>query len=236
MNATITRIVGPRIPWSEAKRHPVRYLLPTFFFALAAVTLLSSVTLPYWKMTLHAPQYPKGLSVTGYVNHMTGDVKEIDELNHYIGMRPLDQAAQLERAVAVSTLWTFAALLIIGTVIHNRLTVLLVVPALLFPLCFLLDLHFWLAHFGQHLDPHAPLSSAIKPFTPPVLGVGKIGQFKTVAAAGEGLIRATWASGFILVGLIFHRAAYKPLLTAWLAVRNASKQARLANVIKPTAA
>jgi hypothetical protein len=213
MNATLQTIAGPRIPWPEARRHPIRYLLPTFFFAAAAVVLLSSIAQPYWKMTLHAPQYPKGLTVTGYVNRMEGDVHEIDSLNHYIGMRPLDQAARLERQIAVISLWTFASLLALGTIIHNRLSALLVLPALFFPAAFLLDLHFWLAHFGQHLDPHAPLSSAIKPFTPPVLGIGKVGQFHTVASAGEGLIRATYASGLILVGLVFHRAAYKPLVT-----------------------
>lgn len=214
MNATLIQTVaGPRIPWPEARRHPLRYLLPTLFFAAAAVALLSSIPQPYWKMTLRAPQYPGGLTVSGYINRMEGDVHEIDSLNHYIGMRPLDQAARVERQVAVTSLWAFAGLLVLGTVIHNRLSALLVLPALLFPACFLIDLHFWLAHFGQHLDPHAPLSSAIKPFTPPVLGMGKIGQFRTFAAAGEGLIRATYASGLILVGLVLHRAAYKPLVT-----------------------
>ena len=163
-------------------------------------------------MKLRAPQYPNGLTVVGYVNRMEGDVHEIDELNHYIGMKPLDQAAQLERRIAIGSLWTFAGLLILGTIIHNRVSALLVLPALLFPLCFLLDLHFWLAHFGQHLDPHAPLSSAIKPFVPPVLGVGHIGQFRTIASAGGGLVRATYASGLILIGLVLHRAAYKPLV------------------------
>jgi hypothetical protein len=89
---------------------------------------------------------------------------------------------------------------------------LLALPALLFPLIFLADLQFWLANFGQNLDPTAPLSSSIKPFVPPVLGTGKIAQFSTTAQPGVGLWLAIVASGLILVGLWFHRRAYKPLV------------------------
>jgi hypothetical protein len=77
---------------------------------------------------------------------------------------------------------------------------------------FLADLQYWLANFGQNLDPTAPLSSSIKPFVPPVLGEGKIAQFRTVAEPGVGLWLAIAASVVILVGLWFHRRAYKPLV------------------------
>jgi len=81
--------LGPRIPTAEISARSRTYLLPTVMMLLAAVLLVVSIFMPYWKMTLHAPQYPKGLSVQTYVNRMVGDVKEIDGLNHYIGMRPL---------------------------------------------------------------------------------------------------------------------------------------------------
>jgi copper chaperone NosL len=217
-------VAGPRVTPRDALRHPVRYLLPIICFGAAAALLVASMSMPYWRMTLRAPQYPGGLKVTGFVDHITGDVSEIDELNHYIGMRPLNDAAKLEKAVSIPSIWAFALLLMLAaTFIHNRTAALLVIPALLFPALFLLDLHFWLAHFGQHLDPHAPLSSAIKPFTPPVLGIGKIGQFRTIARPGQGLILATYASACILVGLWFHRAAYKPLVDAVRARRQAKK-------------
>jgi nitrous oxidase accessory protein len=209
----IPAVIGPAVPLREAARHPVRYLLPLICFGAAAVLLILSVSQPYWRMTLHAPQYPHGLRVVGYIDHITGDVSELDELNHYIGMKPLNQAARIEKSVGVAALWTFAVVLLMaGTIVHNRWTALLVIPALLFPAIFLLDLHLWLAHFGHNLDPHAPLSSAIKPFTPPVLGEGKIAQFRTVARAQWGLYLATYASACILAGLWFHRAAYKPLV------------------------
>ena len=60
----------------------------------------------------------------------------------------------------------------------------------------------------------APLSSAVEPFVPPVLGTGLVGQFKTVATAGAGLWLATGASVVLIAALFFHRRAYLPLVRA----------------------
>lgn len=207
---TLTHLIGPRVPGHQHLRP--RYLLPTLLLVAAALLLLISIFTPYWNMTLHAPQYPKGLRVTAYLNHLTGDVNEIDGLNHYIGMRPLHEAAQFERSASIAMTCILALLIVSAVFIHTRFAAWLSLPAMLFPAGFLGDLYFWLAHFGQNLDPRAPLSHAIKPFTPPVLGVGMIGQFKTVALPDTGLILAAIASILIAVGLWFHRAAYKPLL------------------------
>jgi hypothetical protein len=212
MNQAIKKVIGPRITAEEWAAHRGRYLLPTVLLVLAAVMLLVSIFLPFWHMQLNAPQYPGGLHVVGYVTHLTGDVHEIDELNHYIGMRKLEEAAQLERSLSVMMI-TALSLLVLGAVfIHSKWAALLSVPAVFFPAGFLLDLYLWLSYFGNNLDPTAPLSSSIKPFTPPVLGTGKVGQFETVASAGPGLILAAVASVVILIALWRHRAAYKPLL------------------------
>lgn len=218
--ATFASIVGPRIPDDELRRHRARYVLPSSLLAAAAVLLLISLFQPYWRMILHAPQYPKGLTVHAYLNRLEGDVAEIDGLNHYIGMRKLDDAAKLERELSIMAV-VAVSLLVLGAIfIHNRRAAWLALPALLFPAGFLIDLHLWLAHFGHNLDPRAPLSSSIKPFTPPVLGTGFVGQFSTVAYPDTGLILAFTASAVILAGLWLHRRAYKPLVDA--AVRGAA--------------
>lgn len=205
---------GPRVSAQEMQARRTTYLLPALFMALAAVLLIVSIFLPYWKMTLHAPQYPKGLVAQAYVNRLVGDVKEIDGLNHYIGMRPLGEAASLELSLSIAAI-AVVSLLVLSTIfVHTRWAALLALPALLFPVMFLGDLAFWLHTFGQNLDPKAPLSSSIKPFTPPVLGEGKVGQFGTTAEPDAGLILAAVASLLILAGLFFHRRAYKPLVDA----------------------
>ncbi|HRF94934.1 MAG TPA: hypothetical protein PLZ51_07065, partial [Aggregatilineales bacterium] len=68
---------------------------------------------------------------------------------------------------------------------------------------FLGDLAFWLNYYGQNLDPYAPLSSSIKPFTPMVLGESTIGQFKTIAYVDSGWSLSVVAAGLVLTGLLF---------------------------------
>jgi hypothetical protein len=214
MSALLDRIVGPRVTAAQLAERPVGFLLPTHALAAAAALLIASVFLPYWQMTLQAPQYPGGLHVQAHLDHLTGDVKEIDGLNHYIGMRPLGEAAQLERELSIAAVLAIALLVMAAIYIHNRWAGALALPALLFPFGFLADLYYWLRRFGTHLDPNAPLSSAIDPFVPPVLGRGVVGQFATVAAPDVGLWLAFASSLLILVGLYLHRRVYKPLLEA----------------------
>jgi hypothetical protein len=212
MTENFERIAGPRVPTAEWRTHRLRYLAPTVLFLVAALLLGYSALQPYWQLTLNAPQYPAGLHVQAYLNRLEGDVTEIDGLNHYIGMRPLNEAATLERSIAILGVIGLSLLILAAILVHSRWAVLLALPALLFPVIFLADLQFWLANFGRNLDPTAPLSSSVKPFVPPVLGVGKIAQFSTTAVPDVGLWLAIVASGLILVGLWFHRRAYKPLV------------------------
>jgi hypothetical protein len=208
----IHSLIGPRIPPAELRAHRARYMSPTLIFMMARVLLLVSIFLPYWHMELDAPQYPNGLFLTAYVNHLAGDVREIDGLNHYIGMRPLGEAAAFERAASV---WMVIAMFLLvegAAVIHSRWAVLLAFPAVTFPVGFIVDLHYWMRTFGLNLNPEAPLSSSVKPFVPTVIGEGGIGQFKTFAEFGVGYWLAVAGSTLIIIGFVFHRRAYKPLL------------------------
>lgn len=204
-------LIGPRVPEEELRAHRLRYLTPTFIFMIARVLLLVSIFYPYWHMELEAPQYPNGLFLTAYVNHLTGDVREIDGLNHYIGMRPLGEAAAFERTASV---WMIIAMFLLvegAAFIHSKWAVLLAIPAITFPGGFVADLYYWMRSFGLNLDPSAPLSSSIKPFVPTVVGEGGIGQFKTFAELGTGYWLAVACAGLTILGFYFHRRAYRPL-------------------------
>ena len=73
----------------------------------------------------------------------------------------------------------------------------------------------WILYqYGHSIDPESALGSAIEPFTPPIIGVGKIGQFGTIASLEIGMYLAIAAGVVVLVGLWFHRAAYKPIVEA----------------------
>ncbi|MBP8947605.1 MAG: hypothetical protein KBG73_02110 [Candidatus Promineofilum sp.] len=205
------RFAGPRAPVATDEKQRAAFRLPNVLLGAAAVLLLVSMFLPYWKMTLHAPQYPSGLSVEVFVNRMTGDVAEIDGLNHYIGMRPLGEAAQLERAVSMVAVAFLVLLVLAAIYVHSPWAALLALPAILWPFIFIADMYYWMRNFGLNLDPTAPLSSSIEPFVPPILGSGMVGQFETVATFQIGLWLAFLAVGLILAGLYYQRRAYKPL-------------------------
>lgn len=193
---------------------PTTYVLPTAILMAAALLLVVSIFLPYWRLTLHAPQYPKGLTVQLYVNRTAGDVVEIDGLNHYIGMAKLAEAAAFERSSAIVAITALALLLVAAVFIHNWWAALLAAPVMLYPAIFLADLFYWLYRFGHDLDPKAALSTSIKPFTPTILGEGRVGQFRTSASLEEGFYLAIASAVVVLIGLYFHRQAYKPLLEA----------------------
>ncbi|HED53606.1 MAG TPA: cytochrome C [Phycisphaerales bacterium] len=214
MVSLLDSIIGPRLDRAEIQQNEIRYGAPGFFLLVARLLLLVSLFVPFWHMELVAPQYPDNLHLIAYVNHLAGDVSEIDSLNHYIGMRPLGEAAQVERSIGVYVLIGFVMLLELASWVHSRWAVLLVLPALTFPIAFLVDLHLWMSHFGMNLDPNAPLSNSVDPFVPPVLGTGMVGQFKTIAQPGLGLILSSIASVFMILALYFHRRAYLPLLKA----------------------
>ena len=71
--ATDVKVVLP----DGSTRPLMTYLLPSATLMLAAFLLMLSMFLPYWSMTLFAPQYPKGLKVDVFVNQLVGDVQEI---------------------------------------------------------------------------------------------------------------------------------------------------------------
>jgi hypothetical protein len=192
----------------------MEYLLPSALLMLAALMLMVSMFLPYWSMTMKAPQYPKGLRVDVYVNHLEGDMREIDALNHYLGMKPLDEGGQFERSISIYAIVVLGLLLMGGVFIHNQWAGILALPVLGFPIVFIADLWWILYQFGHSIDPKSALGGAIEPFTPPVLGEGKVGQFGTIANFEIGFYLALAAFVVVLNGLWFHRAAYKPIVEA----------------------
>lgn len=189
--------------------HRLLKWLPSVLLIGASVLLIASISFPYWGMILKAPQYPDDLKMRLFVNHMAGnpdtkldEVREIDGLNHYIGMRSMYDAAPLERAIAIPSMIAMIIGLGVVALIRRRWVWLLALPALGFPFVFLADLAYWLRYFGQNLDPYAPLSNSIKPFTPAVLGESVIGQFKTIAYVDTGWYMAVSAAGLILLALL----------------------------------
>ncbi len=206
----IEELIGPRVTRQEIAAGRLQFLLPTLFLGTAGLLLIVSIFLPYWRMELRADTLPEPLQVQTYLHQIDGDVAAIDALNQELGMRPLAEAAELERSLSVAVVVVIALLVVAAVYIHNQYAALLSLPAVLFPAIFLLDLYSWLRHFGTTVEPE----SAIEPFAPPLLGAAEVGPFTTIASTGPGLLLAILASLSVIFGLWLHRRAYRPLIEA----------------------
>lgn len=173
----------------------------------AGLLLILSLLVPFWTITLHAPQYPGGLVVDAYAWKLTGDVSEVDGLNHYIGMMELGDAGALERTLAPFAIPVIAVLAVASHWLRGRKRWLAIAPAIAFPFVFVADLFVWLYYAGHSLDPTAALSSSIKPFTPRILGEGHIGQFSTVASFSYGFYMVVVAVLIIVAATLLGRSA-----------------------------
>lgn len=173
--------------------------VPGTLGALAGLFVAGAWFLPIWQATLRAPQYPGGLTMRAYGNKVTGDVGEIDNLNHYVGMRAFDPADVPEMglwplvlavallAVVVALVWRHGWA---GRVARLYLW--------LTPLGVLADIQLRLHQYGQDLDPLAALR--IDPFTPWVVGPTKVWNFTTWSWPGLGLVSLVLAAAVVTFG------------------------------------
>lgn len=161
----------------------------------AALVALGS-QLPLWSMELEAPQYPKGLHLHAYGTGMTGDLRELNILNHYIGMPPIEAPA-LEVALFPYGIAALIALCLLSPV-HRWLRRLAILATVATPLVVLADLQYRLYDFGHSLDPKAPIRP--KPFTPLVLGESHMGNFETHGMVSWGFVCLVAAAVLLLVG------------------------------------
>ncbi len=196
---------APRPPARKPRRpdQNLRYGI----LALSGVAVLLWVVAylrPWWEFHLFAPQYPNGLALEISLTGLGGDAREINMLNHYIGMKGLDEAAALERQVAVYGVGLVALLSVaLALFVGKRWNNLILLPAIGLPLGFVGDSVAWLYHFGHSLDRHAPLNIPL--FTPQLFGWGKIGQFQTYGMPLSGFWLALSALGCMLLAVYLRR-------------------------------
>ena len=147
--------------------------------------------------------------VGGAFFYLAGTVGLLRFPDAYTRLHALTKADNLGLALVV------LGLLLVGAVfVHNQWAGLLALPVLAYPFIFMADLGFILYTYGHSIDPQSALGGAIEPFTPPLLGEGLIGQFRTISEFGPGFYFTLAALVVVLAGLWFHRAAYKPIVDA----------------------
>jgi len=173
---------------------------------LLLVPLVIGLTLPLWHIEMKAPQYPKGLSLEIFAHTLIGghggaDIKEINILNHYIGMQKLDRAMFTELDWLPFGFGALALLVVRVAALGNvrslvDLSVLVTYFAGFSLFRFVHKLH----AYGHDLSPDAPIR--VEPFMPALWGHKQVGNFSTHAYPGTGTYLLTlFAVGVMLVTL-----------------------------------
>ena len=157
-------------------------LSPRLMIAAAALLLCAIYLFPLWNLTMFAPQYPEGLRLDIYSYKLEGgnhgqDVKEINILNHYIGMRDLiaddfTEFKWLPFVVGAIALLYLRAM-VLGTVGHV-LDVL--VLNLYFSAFALWSFGSTMSLYGHTLAPTAAVK--VPPFMPPMFGYKQLANFE----------------------------------------------------------
>lgn len=145
-------------------------LLPAFFF-------------PLWNMTFYSNQYTDGLRLNIYSYQLEGgktpnrdDLREINSLNHYIGMRPLLESDFSEFTwlpLVVGLLMILALRAMVIGKMSNLVDVF--VLFIYFGLFSMWSFYHRMYMYGHNLDPTAAIK--VPPFTPPIFGSKQVGNF-----------------------------------------------------------
>jgi hypothetical protein len=176
--------------------------------ALLVIPLALSMTVPLWRITMEAPQYPEGLYVDIYAYTIVGGdggrhLDEINTLNHYIGMQ------KINRAMISDFDWMPFAIGLLGlftlrTAVLGKVSTLIDMNVgILYLFAFMAGRFYYkLYAYGHNLSPDAPVK--IEPFTPAPIGKQQIANFTTYAFPQIGTLYLIVFAGGLFALLVWH--------------------------------
>jgi len=182
---------------------------PRLLLVVASLLLVATYVFPLWSMTFFAPQYPDGLRLYIYSYKLDGgrggqDIKEVNVLNHYIGMKDLDTSTFKEFKWIPFVLGALG-LLFLRAAVLGRIKQLVDVIVLLvyFSLFSLWSFSYQLWAAGHDLAPTAAVK--VQGFMPPMFGYRQIANFHVYSYPGLG----SYAMGAVVLLLLV------ALVAAW---------------------
>jgi copper chaperone NosL len=171
--------------------------------------MIGAYFLPLWQIILEAPQYPEGLGMKIWINNITGNVDQINGLNHYIGMKHIIVDEFVEFKVLP---YILAVLILIGliTAVKGSLPWLWVWFSLLLlsAIVGLTDFYLWEYDYGHNLDPMAAIKVPGMNYQPPLIGYKQLLNF--IAGSFPDIGGAILAvAGFVAGGVLFFEQRLK---------------------------
>lgn len=154
---------------------------------VAAALIIVSMRYPMWYMYLDSNNFPNGIGMSVWATHpgdpediaqLDGGLKEVNVLNHFIGMKEISKETMPIFKVLPVVL-VIAAIACIAAAIVRRKWASLAVVILFAAISVggMFALVYNLYSFGHHLDPTAAIT--IEPFMPGIYGEHQLAQFTT---------------------------------------------------------
>lgn len=140
----------------------------------SAVLLTSVFFFPLWRIGLVAPQYPEGLHLEIWADKVIGDIRNINVLNHYIGMSKVEPDKIPEFRMFPYAFGGLAVAGFLAGLLGRKILIRLWCIAILsFAVYGLYDFYQWEYHFGHDLSEDAPMKLE-ESYQPPLIGTKQI--------------------------------------------------------------
>lgn len=161
--------------------------------AIISLSMLSSLFLPLWQIQLWAPQYPEGLNMKIWHNHLSGAFDIINGLNHYIGMKLIKEEMFPELAYIGMLIGMYVALGLLAALSGKKLLLkIFVATGLVYGIVALYDFYQWGYDYGHNLDPKAAIQVPGMSYQPPVVGYKNLLNFTAYSGPDTG--------GWVIIG------------------------------------
>ena len=176
--------------------------------AIAALSLAALYFLPMWRILLDAPQYPEGLGMRIWINTVSGikpnDLDNINNLNHYIGMKRIVPEAIPELRLMPVVVGVLIALGLAAAALGRRVLMRGWVALLLIACVVgLADFWKWEYDYGHDLDmENAIIKVPGMTYQPPLIGSRKLLNFTATSLPDSGGIIAMLAVGLAVIALV----------------------------------
>ncbi|MDP2957083.1 MAG: nitrous oxide reductase accessory protein NosL [Longimicrobiales bacterium] len=181
---------------------------------VAALALGLVYVLPLWRISLKAPQYPEGLGMVIRINTIVGakqhDLNNINNLNHYIGMKRIVPESIPEMKVMPAVVGVFILLGLLAAALGRRRVLYGFVGIFLaFAVVGLVDFWLWNYDYGHDLDhENAIIKIPGMSYQPPLIGTRQILNFTATSwPASGGLILIGTGALLTAVGFLEFRRA-----------------------------
>ena len=179
---------------------------PRILFIAGAFSLLLVFIAPIWRITLEAPQYPGGVTMYIWINKLggktRGTLQNINILNHYVGMQPIDPGSIPELKYFPIVIIVMSVLGIATGFIDNpRFWIFWIVVLMILGILGIYDFYLWEYNYGHNLADDAPIKVPGMVYQPPLFGSKKLLNFNAISYP-------YWGSLFVLIPVILGMVAY----------------------------